>query len=82
MNQFETVVDDITCVCEVNYYYPGTNYPITALSEEPNDEPEFEFTLRDHEGNKLTSLHSELTDQDHSRLFDEFLDHAEEYSLH
>ena len=76
MNQFETVVEGVTCVCEVDHYYPGTNFPYT--SEEPNEDPEFAFTINDHKGNLALSLTNALTDQDRERIFDEFLKHVED----
>lgn len=79
MDEFETVVRGVTCVCEVGFYYPGTNYPINAESAEPNDDPEFSFTLHDHKGNLIPWLNHALTAEDSERIFDEFLEHADEY---
>lgn len=77
MHTFETTVDGVNCICEVNYYYPGTNFPINSASEEPNDDPEFAFTLNDHNGNISLSLTNELTAQDRERILEEFLEHVE-----
>ena len=80
MDQFETKVDGIPCLCEVGYYYPGTNYPITSTSLEPNDDPEFQFTLTDRQGYPAKWLEKKLTDEDNERIFLEFLEHIKEYA--
>jgi len=79
MDQFETTVKGVTCICEVDFYYPGTNYPINAESEAPNDDPEFHFTLSNHNGQPINWLNHNLSDEDSERIFEEFLDHAKEY---
>jgi|TARA_B110001469_G_scaffold35338_1_gene35490 hypothetical protein len=81
MTEFETNVRNISCVCEVDYYYPGSNFRIGADSDSPNDEPEFEFTINDHKGNPIPWINNTLTDEDKARIFDEFLEHAAEYAF-
>lgn len=78
MHTFETTVDGVDCICEVDYYYSGTNFPITSTSEEPNDEPEFAFTLNDHKGKLLIPLTNALTAQDRERILEEFLEFVED----
>lgn len=79
MDQFETTVKGVTCICEVDFYYPGSNYPINSASLEPNDDPEFQFTLRSHNGHPINWLNHTLTADDSERIFEEFLEHADEY---
>lgn len=44
MEQYELDLDGMAVYGEF-YFYPGTNYPITTASEQPNDPMEFEFTV-------------------------------------
>jgi len=79
MDQFETTVKGVTCICEVDFYYPGSNYAINSASLEPNDDPEFQFTLNNHKGQPINWLNHNISDEDSERIFEEFLDHAKEY---
>lgn len=76
MDQFETSIDGIPCICEVTDYYPGTSYSSTSL--EPSDDTEFSFTINDRKGYPAKWLEKKLTEQDNDRLFTEFLDHQDE----
>lgn len=44
MEDYELDLDGLVVYGEF-YFYPGTNYPITTASEQPNDPMEFEFTV-------------------------------------
>lgn len=79
MDQFETQVNGIPCICEVEFYYPGTSYRIDSASLQPNDDPEFEFNIRDRKGYPAQWLENKLTSEDHERIFREFLEYLREY---
>ena len=68
LNQFTTKVAGIPCICEVTAHYRGK--PATRFDE--GDDVEFECIILDSKGRRAAWLEKKLTDDDYSRLADEW----------
>lgn len=76
---FQTTIDRIPCKCRVWYYQPHQPMVITGSGfgdAVPPEEEEFDFTILDSHGHPAAWLERKLTEQDHSRLMQEFKDVA------
>jgi len=73
---FETRVAGIPCQCLVTHYSPELPMKITGTGygdAEPPEPEEFEFRIMDRRGYPAPWLEAKLTQQDHDRLLQEYL---------
>lgn len=73
-HQFDTKVSGIPCICEVLHYRRAVPGKFSGPAEDcyPDEPSEFQFRLLDRKRNPAPWLEKKLTEDDNSRLEDEW----------